>query len=201
MPHDPTRGDDAPKRRPISKRLRYEILRRDNHACRYCGARAPAVPLVVDHVQPVALGGQTVAENLVAACKDCNSGKSSTSPDAPIVNDVTEDALRWARAMTRAVEIQRCAAGAVEDIVGAFDEHWRTWEPAEPRPFGWENSIGRFAELGLEDFTITAAVDTAMRARVRDTFSYFCGSCWNIYRERQTIAADIIEQGGADGAT
>lgn len=21
----------------ISKRLRYEILRRDNHACRYCG--------------------------------------------------------------------------------------------------------------------------------------------------------------------
>jgi len=71
----------------------------------------------------------------------------------------------------------------------------------EPRPFGWENSIGRFAELGLEDFTITAAVDTAMRARVRDTFSYFCGICWNIYRERQTIAADIIEQGGADGAT
>lgn len=42
---------------------------------------------------------------------------------------------------------------------------------------------------------------SAMRVRVRDTFSYFCGICWNIYRERQTIAADIIEQGGADGAT
>lgn len=25
----------------VSKRTRYEVLRRDNHACRYCGARAP----------------------------------------------------------------------------------------------------------------------------------------------------------------
>lgn len=24
----------------VSKRLRFEILRRDNHACRYCGATA-----------------------------------------------------------------------------------------------------------------------------------------------------------------
>ncbi|AWN05089.1 HNH endonuclease [Gordonia phage Easley] len=37
----------------VSKRLRYEILRRDNHTCRYCGATAPDVPLTVDHVVPV----------------------------------------------------------------------------------------------------------------------------------------------------
>lgn len=34
----------------VSKRLRYEILRRGNHTCRYCGASAPDVPLRVDHV-------------------------------------------------------------------------------------------------------------------------------------------------------
>ena len=28
----------------VSKRLRYEILRRDNHTCRYCGASAPDAP-------------------------------------------------------------------------------------------------------------------------------------------------------------
>ncbi|MEJ7724319.1 MAG: hypothetical protein WKF64_08445 [Ilumatobacteraceae bacterium] len=36
--------------KPISRRLRFEILRRDGHTCRYCGARAPDVPLTVDHV-------------------------------------------------------------------------------------------------------------------------------------------------------
>ena len=58
---------------PVSKRLRYEILRRDNHACRYCGGTAPDVVITVDHVVPVALGGSDDAGNLVAACKDCLS--------------------------------------------------------------------------------------------------------------------------------
>lgn len=62
----------------VSKRLRYEILRRDNHTCRYCGASAPDVPLRVDHVTPVALGGSDKPENLVTSCEPCNSGKSST---------------------------------------------------------------------------------------------------------------------------
>ncbi|MFF8716201.1 HNH endonuclease [Streptomyces sp. NPDC015184] len=40
----------------VSKRLRYEILRRDNRTCRYCGAGAPDAPLCVDHVVPSAAG-------------------------------------------------------------------------------------------------------------------------------------------------
>lgn len=34
---------------PVSKRLRYEVLRRDSHTCRYCGGAAPDVKLTVDH--------------------------------------------------------------------------------------------------------------------------------------------------------
>lgn len=79
----------------VSKRLRYEVLRRDNHACRYCGRSAPDVALTVDHVVPVALGGSDDPGNLVTACRDCNSGKSASSPDAPIVANVADDALRW----------------------------------------------------------------------------------------------------------
>ncbi|MFF0777048.1 HNH endonuclease [Streptomyces sp. NPDC003720] len=62
----------------VSKRLRYEILRRDNHTCRYCGASAPDVPLRIDHVTPVALGGTDHPSNLVTSCEPCNNGKSST---------------------------------------------------------------------------------------------------------------------------
>lgn len=78
----------------VSKRLRYEVLRRDNHACRYCGRSAPEVALTVDHVVPVALGGSDDPTNLVAACRDCNAGKSASSPDAQIVDDIAADALR-----------------------------------------------------------------------------------------------------------
>src|SRR5690242_2374425 len=89
----------------IPKRLRYEILRRDNHACRYCGAAAPDVKLTVDHVVPVALGGTDEPSNLVTACEPCNTGKSASTPDAPVVDDVAADALRWSRAMAQATEI------------------------------------------------------------------------------------------------
>ena len=80
----------------VSKRLRYEILRRDNHACRYCGAAAPQVKLNVDHVIPTSLGGSDKPENLVAACADCNGGKTSSLPDAMPVADVDQDDFRQA---------------------------------------------------------------------------------------------------------
>lgn len=65
----------------VSRRLRFEVLRRDGHACRYCGRTAPEVQLTIDHVMPVALGGHDDLANLAAACSECNSGKGSTSLD------------------------------------------------------------------------------------------------------------------------
>jgi hypothetical protein len=62
----------------VSKRLRFEIFRRDSHTCRYCGATAPGTPLRVDHIVPVALGGTDHPSNLVTSCEPCNSGKTST---------------------------------------------------------------------------------------------------------------------------
>lgn len=45
---------------PIGKKLRFEILKRDAFACRYCGRRAPNVELHIDHVVPVARGGRNI---------------------------------------------------------------------------------------------------------------------------------------------
>lgn len=69
----------AYQREGMGKRLRFEVLSRDGFKCRYCGASAPNVELVVDHVVPVVHGGATVAENLVAACQPCNAGKATRS--------------------------------------------------------------------------------------------------------------------------
>ena len=64
------------KREPIPKKLRFEILSRDNFTCRYCGQSAPDVVLHADHIKPVAKGGTNDPSNLVAACSACNGGKS-----------------------------------------------------------------------------------------------------------------------------
>lgn len=188
----------------VTKRLRYEILRRDNHTCRYCGGAAPDVKLTVDHVIPSALGGGDEATNLVTACADCNAGKTSTSPDAPIVADVNQDALRWARAMEVAAAIQRGKFGQVQMYVDTFDEEWRSWgsdeSPPERSP-DWRRTIERFFEAGLEFSRLTDAVERAMTAHNIPTYRvwrYFCGICWTIIRERTEMAAGMVtsDEGG-----
>lgn len=62
-------------RKTISAKLRFFILQRDSFTCQYCGRKAPSVEIEVDHVYPFSKGGECTAENLIAACRDCNSGK------------------------------------------------------------------------------------------------------------------------------
>jgi len=67
----------AATRKSISKRLRFEVFKRDSFTCQYCGRSAPDVVLHVDHIQPVSKGGETTIMNLVTSCRDCNLGKSN----------------------------------------------------------------------------------------------------------------------------
>ncbi|XP_061355265.1 uncharacterized protein LOC133299797 isoform X2 [Gastrolobium bilobum] len=61
------------KRRMIKNKLsRKNILFRDNYTCQYCSSREN---LTIDHVVPMALGGEWTWENLVTACVKCNSRK------------------------------------------------------------------------------------------------------------------------------
>ena len=65
------------KREPLSKGIRFEVFKRDNFTCQYCGAKAPDVILEVDHINPVKLGGTNEIMNLVTSCFNCNRGKSA----------------------------------------------------------------------------------------------------------------------------
>lgn len=65
------------KREPLSKGIRFEVFKRDNFTCQYCGAQAPDVILEVDHINPVKLGGTNEIMNLVTSCFNCNRGKSA----------------------------------------------------------------------------------------------------------------------------
>lgn len=76
-------ADPTPKsiRKPLSVRTRFEIFKRDDFQCRYCGRRTPAVVLEVDHVVPIIEGGTDDPINLVTSCWECNSGKSAVPLD------------------------------------------------------------------------------------------------------------------------
>jgi hypothetical protein len=63
------------QRIPISKSLRFDVLKRDDFTCQYCGRKAPDVVLHCDHKVPVSKGGPTTLQNLTTSCEDCNLGK------------------------------------------------------------------------------------------------------------------------------
>lgn len=101
----------------ISKRLRFEILRRDDFRCTYCGATPAEAELNIDHVVPVTLGGSDIPENLTTACAPCNSGKSSTSPTEEVV-----------AAVNLAVAAQAAASLATRDRAAEFADEFNAFD-------------------------------------------------------------------------
>jgi len=73
----PARKRSSSPSRTISPKLRFEILKRDDFTCKYCGRRAPEVTLHIDHIEPWSKGGRTESSNLCVACQDCNLGKGA----------------------------------------------------------------------------------------------------------------------------
>lgn len=88
------------ERKPIGRKLRFEVFKRDKFTCQYCGAKAPDVILNVDHIHPVAAGGANDVLNLVTACQGCNAGKG-----ARLIQD--DSAIERQRAQMEALEARR----------------------------------------------------------------------------------------------
>lgn len=65
----------ATTRKPIGKKKRFEVFKRDSFTCQYCGDSAPKVVLEIDHIKPVSKGGNNGYLNLITSCFDCNRGK------------------------------------------------------------------------------------------------------------------------------
>lgn len=186
----------------ISRRLRFEILRRDGHTCRYCGAKAPDVQLEVDHVIATTLGGPDEPSNLVTACEDCNSGKSSIAPDSAIVDDVENDALRWAKAIEKAAFYREIDQDATDDLVAEWDDAWSDWtygpdQKEIPRDKEWRASIETFLSHGLTPQELRRLVRVTMdsRAKPEGKWKFFCGCCWRAISDLQETARHLIESG------
>ena len=182
----------------VSKRTRFEVLRRDNHTCRYCGQAAPDVKLTVDHVTPVALGGTDVPSNLVAACVDCNAGKSSIGPDEATVEQVDADAARWTRARAAALSAISIEREQFDKDCAAFLAVWTSWDSDRSAlPADWRSSISGWLKSGLTVERIIEAHDIAMcsQASSRAVFRYMAGVIRNWIRDIDELTKSIYDQG------
>lgn len=178
----------------VSKRTRFEVLRRDDFTCRYCRSRDNE--LTIDHVVPVALGGSDAPDNLVAACRDCNAGKSSIAPDAAFVADVAADALRWARAIALAAAKAGAESSERRDFLTYLEGEW-DGQVGAPVAEDWETSAWGFFTRGLPMEEFDDALHVTARANVprHARWKYFCGVCWNKLRAIEASARAAIDAG------
>lgn len=59
---------------------RFNVFLRDQWECQYCADDFKTHELTFDHVIPRSRGGRTEWENIVAACRDCNTQKGNQMP-------------------------------------------------------------------------------------------------------------------------
>jgi hypothetical protein len=172
---------------PVTKRTRFEVLRRDENTCQYCGQKAPDVPLQIDHVIPVALGGSDSPSNLVTACRDCNSGKSSVPADAPLVETVSVRSAEWALASKNRMTHIESDIRAMETFEDEFLEKWEGFTYRQgvkdvhvPMPTDWRATLKGWWRIGVPKALIESAVDTVMSKSLEhhERFRYFCGVIW-----------------------
>jgi hypothetical protein len=107
------------QRKAISKKLRFEVFKRDAFTCQYCGKSAPSVVLEIDHINPVKSSGDNDIMNLITSCFDCNRGKGARKlSDKEVLNKQMEELKRLNETREQMKEMLRWK----QELVNLADE-------------------------------------------------------------------------------
>jgi hypothetical protein len=152
----------------LSKRVRFEVFKRDDFTCAYCGRTPPAVTLEADHIVPRVEGGGDEVENLTTSCMDCNRGKAGV----PLENKTAVEDLRSRTELIAERERQILSYNEVReaqririetDLARAWD-YWfeRYGEETMPRYYTPNESILRHYVKNLPLADVLDAIDIAV---------------------------------------
>lgn len=174
-------------RTALSKKVRFEVFKRDSFTCQYCAAKPPKVPLEVDHIVPVCKGGKNHIDNLITACFDCNRGKAGnelTSIPKTILekSEGKKIALQQYKEYQKILSAERLQMESDIDLVEyVFSSVFIDWSFNQK----FRLSVKKFInELGI-DIVIESMETACNRIYKSDkALSYFCGICWTQIRER-----------------
>lgn len=123
----------------ISVRTRFEVFKRDEFTCGYCGRKSPQVVLEVDHIVPVAGGGSDDLINLKTSCWDCNRGKSDKPLNEIVTGEDPHDRailiMERERQLREYNQVLRLVRERVDE---EFEQLYDRWpEILSPQDRGW----------------------------------------------------------------
>lgn len=186
----------------ISKKIRFEVFKRDGFQCAYCGKSPPEIILEIDHIDPISKGGTDDINNLITSCFDCNRGKRNILLDkipSKLIDNLEilkekENQFKEYKKLIKKIENR--FNKQIKELEGVLDYYF----PEHPDfVYRFEDSfkkitLKRFFEL-LPFEKIKQALTMACEKFFRDyektdnvdkqddfrysAIKYFCGICWN----------------------
>ncbi len=172
----------------IGKRLRFDVFKRDEFACVYCGAHPPDALLEVDHVHPVADGGTNEIDNLVTACFGCNRGKAAI-PLSSVPQSMAEKAAETQERENQLLSYYKVLKAKKdrkdEELWGVADVFIDRFNDDGIMRVHLA-SIRKFLDR-LNYFEVLEAMEIAVdKMWERDrAFRYFSGICWRKIKEKE----------------
>lgn len=170
----------------ISKRLRFEVFKRDSFTCQYCGRKAPEIVLQCDHINPVVAGGDNDILNLVTSCVDCNSGKGARvlSENQMLTKqlDQLEELNQRREQIEMMIDWRNQLRDFDDNVLDRLEERWlnRTEAQFPLNPSGRDE---------LRKWIKRYGVDLVLRAMDESTVSKLCRDTEQKYTHESVIAA------------
>lgn len=174
----------------ISKKIRFEVFKRDHFRCCYCGSVPPRVILEVDHIDPKSEGGGDDINNLITACFDCNRGKRDIplnkippqlGENLEVLQEKEEQIKEYRKFIKR---IENRIKRDIEEVSDVYANNYPGWILSDQFK---HVSIKRFLAQ-LPKHVVIDAFRNAMSICGKDrdgAIKYFCGTCWGKIRDLQ----------------
>jgi hypothetical protein len=188
------------KRKSLSKKMRFEVFKRDSFKCQYCGKPSPDVVLQVDHIKPVTEGGTNDITNLITSCIDCNQGKGATLLDDQSVLEKQRKQLEELNERRLQLEMMmQWREGLIhiqEDKVNIIKERWSDRTGYTPNEHGEKeikkwlrkfdlNLILDSLEISADQYLETGKNGDYKPQSVEKAFNYIPRICANKKREEE----------------
>ena len=174
----------------LSKSIRFEIFKRDNFTCQYCGRKAPEAILEIDHIIPKKENGTNKTYNLITSCFECNRGKSHKVLSNKIAReDLHTDIIDLKEQIEQIkffedLQMQRDLVELKElEIILTY---WYKISEESNRGSGYceGTSFKTFLKY-LDIAEIKNAIDITYSKSRPNYFKYFCGICWNLIKSEK----------------
>jgi len=181
----------------ISVRTRFEVFKRDDFTCQYCGKKSPDVVLEVDHIVPQCEGGGDDSINLRTACWDCNRGKAGTPLNELLTGEDPHDKAIALLERERQVREYNAVLAADHDRREAEAwELWRYW--LLEQGYDREKDTDALQHMPRQDWNwlfnalewcpteiVRKFMDAALNRRMTRNLKYVAACCRNWRYEHQ----------------